>query len=251
MTEAEWMNCKGPMLDFLLSRASHRKLRLFACACSRRVWNHLWSGGVGQQAITIAKRYADGIATIEELDSCRQAVHDELELYPDEPVYDSSYWACARDIQEVVEGSSGYAANLSTVMVDHNAEHFDARCEMRREEELAAQCSILLDLFGPLLFRPINLDRSWLTWNDGTVVTLAQAIYENRRFANIPILADALEEAGCTNIDILSHCRGPGPHVRSCWVVDLLLGRERSRDRKRMACYDDDGERMVGQHFSA
>ena len=58
------------------------------------------------------------------------------------------------------------------------------------------------------------------------MLNLAQAIYEERRFGDLPVLADALEEAGCTDADILSHCRGPGPHVRGCWVVDLLLGKQ-------------------------
>jgi hypothetical protein len=55
---------------------------------------------------------------------------------------------------------------------------------------------------------------------------LAQVIYDERRFADLPILADALEEAGCTNTDILDHCRLPGEHVRGCWVVDLILRKE-------------------------
>jgi hypothetical protein len=63
-------------------------------------------------------------------------------------------------------------------------------------------------------------------WNESTVTELAQAIYTDRAFDRLPILADALEEAGCTDAAILEHCRGPGPHVRGCWVVDLLLGKE-------------------------
>jgi hypothetical protein len=58
------------------------------------------------------------------------------------------------------------------------------------------------------------------------VTALAQSIYDQRRFADMPILADALAEAGCTNADVLNHCRQPGEHVRGCWVVDLLLGKE-------------------------
>lgn len=58
------------------------------------------------------------------------------------------------------------------------------------------------------------------------VKTLAQAIYDDRTFDRMPELADALAEAGCTNQDLLRHCRGPGPHVRGCWVVDLVLGKE-------------------------
>ena len=76
-----------------------------------------------------------------------------------------------------------------------------------------------------MFFREITLCAKWLRWNDGTLVRIAQAIYDNRAFDRLPILADALEDAGCDNADILAHCRGPGPHVRGCWVVDLLLGK--------------------------
>ena len=75
-------------------------------------------------------------------------------------------------------------------------------------------------------FRPVALDPSWLAWNDGVVRKMAQVIYDERRFSELPLLADALEDAGCTNLDILSHCRGSGPHVRGCWVVDLLLNKQ-------------------------
>ena len=77
------------------------------------------------------------------------------------------------------------------------------------------------DIFGNP-FRPAALDPSWLT---STVVTLARGIYEERAFDRMPILADALQDAGCDNEDVLNHCRGPGPHVRGCWVVDLVLGK--------------------------
>ncbi len=72
-------------------------------------------------------------------------------------------------------------------------------------------------------FHPITLDPAWLT---PKVVHLAQQIYDNRAFVRLPALADALEEAGCDNPEILNHCRGPGPHVRGCWVVDAVLGKE-------------------------
>jgi hypothetical protein len=72
----------------------------------------------------------------------------------------------------------------------------------------------------------VTVDPSRLTWNSSTVVSLAQSIYTDRTFDRLPILADALEDAGCTNQDILNHCRQPGEHVRGCWVVDLLTGRK-------------------------
>ncbi|WP_239465862.1 hypothetical protein [Gemmata sp. SH-PL17] len=63
-------------------------------------------------------------------------------------------------------------------------------------------------------------------WHTDTAVTLASQMYESRDFSAMPILADALQDAGCNDDRILDHCRGPGPHVRGCWVVDLLLGKE-------------------------
>jgi hypothetical protein len=71
-------------------------------------------------------------------------------------------------------------------------------------------------------FRPVALDPSWRT---STAVALARQMYESRDFGAMPILADALEEAGCYSPDVLAHCRGDGPHVRGCWMVDLILGK--------------------------
>jgi hypothetical protein len=84
-----------------------------------------------------------------------------------------------------------------------------------------AQAALLRDIFGNP-FRPAALDPAWRT---GTVLALARGIYEDRAFDRMPILADALQDAGCTDEDVLGHCRGPGPHVRGCWVVDLVLGK--------------------------
>jgi hypothetical protein len=82
-------------------------------------------------------------------------------------------------------------------------------------------CDILRDIFGNP-FRPVTVNSAWLT---ATVVSLAQAIYDERAYDRLPILADALEDAGCDNAEILNHCRQPGEHVRGCFVVDLLLGK--------------------------
>jgi hypothetical protein len=84
-------------------------------------------------------------------------------------------------------------------------------------------CSILLDIFGNP-FRPVAVEPHWLTWNNATVPAIARHVYDDRAFHDLPLLADAVEDAGCANADLLEHCRGPGPHVRGCWAVDLLLG---------------------------
>ena len=81
------------------------------------------------------------------------------------------------------------------------------------------------DIFGNP-FRSASVNPLWLTWNDGTIPNLARALYDDRAFDRLPILGDALEDAGCVNADILAHCRSGGEHVRGCWVVDLLLGKE-------------------------
>src|SRR5262249_20701254 len=83
------------------------------------------------------------------------------------------------------------------------------------------QLALLRDIFGNP-FRPVALDPAWLSWHGGLLVSMARRMYDSRDFADLPVLADALEEAGCDNADILAHCRGPGPHVRGCWVVDLI-----------------------------
>jgi hypothetical protein len=94
-----------------------------------------------------------------------------------------------------------------------------------QERERMAQVSCIRDIFGnPFRPRP-SVDGSRLCWNDGTIPKLAQTIYEERAFDRLPILADALEEAGCTEAAILNHCRQPGMHVKGCWVVDMLLGK--------------------------
>ncbi|MBL8795551.1 MAG: hypothetical protein JNM56_16720 [Planctomycetia bacterium] len=80
---------------------------------------------------------------------------------------------------------------------------------------------MLKDIFGNP-FRPVAFNSAWRT---ATVVSFAQGIYAERAFDRLPILADALEDAGCDNADILKHCREPGEHVRGCWCVDLLLGK--------------------------
>jgi hypothetical protein len=91
--------------------------------------------------------------------------------------------------------------------------------------ELDAQTALLCDLFGNL-FRPTAIDPTILRWNNGTIPKLAHAIYDERAFDRLPILGDALEEAGCTSEELLAHCRAGGGHVRGCWAVDLLLGKE-------------------------
>jgi hypothetical protein len=95
-------------------------------------------------------------------------------------------------------------------------------CTGSGKGEHTALANLLRDIFGPLPFRSVNIHASCLT---PAVLAIAEAISNESSFHRLPVLADALEQGGCANPEILGHCRGPGPHVLGCWVVDLVLGK--------------------------
>jgi hypothetical protein len=204
MTEAEWLNCTDPqkMLELLHGRASERKLRLLAVAVYRNL-----SGNA--RVANTAERLADGTASARQL---REEVDEEL--------WHASTWYRHMGAEEV----ETVRALLRGIVAPRAAEAAELMVEAAGVDGAGASCGLLRDVFGNP-FRPATVDPSWLAWNDGTVIKMAQAIYDDRAFDRLPILADALEDAGCTNEDILTHCRQPGEHVRGCWVVDLLLGK--------------------------
>jgi hypothetical protein len=240
MTETEWLACTDPksMLVFLEEgRASERKLRLFACACVRRIWGQL-KDPRSQRAVEVAERYADSQCELEEMgEACESAwdvIHDleqtDGDDWPEQVEYaaadaaaqascigdaDCPYLCRAVDTTRSVTDLARYAMLAA-------GPDSDAPAAEKAEQRIHA--SLLHDIFNP--FRPVRLSRAWLAWEGGTAPKIAQGIYADHAYERLPILADALEEAGCTNTDILSHCRSAGPHVRGCWVIDLLLGKQ-------------------------
>ena len=239
MTEAEWLTCSHPklMLEFLERKASNRKLRLFVCACCRRIWQLL--PPELQAGVEVSERYADGQATAAERGAAfTRSEGVTLAIYsggrsPDALAYATNSAAeCAGEDSGTLPptlSAASTAANAAALAAaealaaemgdDHD---FDSTVDSVYGSEVAIQSSIVRDVFGNP-FRPVAIERSWLST---AVVSLAQIIYDERAFDNMPELADALEETGCTNSDILEHCRGSGPHVRGCWVIDLLLRKE-------------------------
>jgi hypothetical protein len=255
-----------PMRDGLRhsGMASERKLRLFSAACCRRIWP-LLTDERSRRAVELTERFADGQIGGEDLRQARNEAYrawEDASSFPDDPgeppdkvLYGSSRpWRrrpyeddpVARRYLSPQRGSAlfhaAYAAYLLAVSAVERAlsdiqeavwfgTSQGQRSAVATEEQ--GQSNLLRDIFGPLPFRQARIDSCWLAWNDGTVKKQAQAIYEGRALSGgtldssrLAVLADALEDAGCDNEEILLHCRQQGKaHVRGCWVLDLILGK--------------------------
>lgn len=285
MTEQEWLSSEDPaaMLRCLLDRVytreeyeqrqlvkvprpSDRKLRLFACACVRRVW-HLLTHRDSQNAVEVAERFADGQVTAAEMEAALRGAYYLTQGTPgDSPQRYAEYLA------------SNVALPDAAQFFRSNYAQWPERAGVPR----ATQAALLRDIVGNP-FRPVTLSPAWLT---PQVLTLARAAYEGRAGFSIcsahqtrepgcprcavtlrpddgtldPLallaLADALEEAGCPQVlpcrfckgervvvageyrtmkcpcaeieanPLLAHLRSPGPHVRGCFALDLILGKE-------------------------
>jgi hypothetical protein len=209
MTEQEWLASSDPrpMLDFLQGRPSDRKLRLFAVACCQRVEPFL--GSKSRQLVQLAEEFADGLVSEAEL---RSVNHNY----------------CADEDPALAAGAdpdsipAAHAAYCSSIIAGHRGmNERDAAFNERMSSEQEVQCHLLQCIVGNP-FNPVTVNPAWRTSN---VIALAQSIYDERAFDRMAILADALEDAGCDNQEILNHCRQPGEHVRGCWVVDVVLGK--------------------------
>ena len=209
MTEVEWRNTKS-IFDMLLpfpAKWDQRKLWLFGCACLRRHWL-LLADERTRRCVEAAERFVDDAATGEELNSAWDAFDEASQNGNLERFFDS---------HEVIRNLIGFVDPAASVEVAWRiAEAAEARdpttgCELT---------DLLRDIFGNP-FRPATFSPEWRT---DTAVALARQMYESREFGMMPILADALQDAGCDDLDILDHCRGESVHVGGCWVVDLVLG---------------------------
>jgi hypothetical protein len=241
MTEADWNSCTDPqaMLEWLRHQRqeSDRKLRLFAVACCRRIW-HLLTDPRSRRAVEVTERYADGEANEDDL---------HLAVSGAENVAGAAATSSAT-VEQEAEASAAFAALNATVAAEKAAAYSSANaCSAvyhaataaqdpspanARNTERGGQSRLLRDLFAnPFRSRP-RLYPSVLAWNDNLVVRMANAVYKERQLpagtldpARLAILADALEDAGCEDAELLGHLRSEGPHCRGCWPVDLLLGR--------------------------
>jgi hypothetical protein len=229
MTEAEWLEGARPgaMVSFLRQRkASARKLRPFGCACCRRVWG-LLPGEASRQAVEVAERFADGLARRKDLDAALRACAAGAAGAPHDPAAMVVEASLQKAAWVASYNARVRAARTGPIEVSQLTAHTAAV-----EEEGRAQGRLLHDAFGNP-FRPASIEPAWLAGGGGVIPRLAQAIYEERALPSglldvtrLCVLADALEEAGCGDAAILGHLRGAGPHVRGCWAVDLILGKQ-------------------------
>jgi hypothetical protein len=230
MTEATWQNdvFVASLLYCLRDRGikSDRKLRLFAVACCRRAWRHL-EDVRSRNAVEVGERYADGLASAEELgraDGEAMSALDEIctsKRYDIRDVLRKAPFSFPRGAPAAIRWACAAAWTAT-----EDAERAAWTAEgVANGKELAVGCNLLRCIFGNPFHQQRPVDPSILTWNNGTVVKLAQVIYDEHAFDRLPIFADALEETECDNADLLNHCRKPGEHARGCWVVDAILGK--------------------------
>jgi hypothetical protein len=242
MTEAQWLaytklSSLTQCLFRKFDKVSSRKLRLFGCACCRQIW-HLLNDRCSQDAVEVAELHADGRATRKELADKRVVAFAGAEVRTGDAGVTRLDLA-ARAAAQCTLAKASQAALHASLDAAKGAYYSSETARTQPNDwiwgidaEHGRQVPLFRDIFGNP-FRAPSLDPAWLTWKDGTISKLARALYDDRELPSgrldnqrLAILADALEDAGCTDPDILGHCRGPGSHVRGCWVVDLLLGNE-------------------------
>jgi hypothetical protein len=247
MTELEWLTCSepGPMIHFLRDRTamhhtrwqgwvpvrqwrtSKRKLRLFACACCRRVAERM-PDSAALAVVEVAEAHADdrcdfsaveqALALADRAEQARQRVRTGLAQGTEkEAAFQALRCLVNQDLESVITAVhfAFHAMRCSTILMT-----------ARGSFEGPAQASLLREIVGNP-FHPPRLDPAWLEWDGGIVQHIARGIQETGAFEDMPILADALADAGCRDEAILAHCRNDGSrHAPGCWVIDLLTGRE-------------------------
>lgn len=229
MTISDWLQfctTPGALLEWAGPHANQdRKLRLFSAACCRRV-QHLFDDQSiryldvsPHEILSVVEKHAEDQSSLGQLREERENVRRITREWS----FSGSHLINALDH---ITGSD--PGTLMTVPFDL-LYAFANRHHPGRPwpEERLAQGQLFLDVLGGTEWeRKVRLDESWLTSDGGRVEVMAQTIYDEQRFGDMPILGDALEEAGCQNVTLLEHCREHPLHVRGCWALDLLLGKE-------------------------
>jgi hypothetical protein len=259
LTEEQWLTAREPwvMLRHLQQHCTitrvpggRRRLRLFCCACCRQIW-HLFEDERCRHAVEVAERYATGEVRKRELHTAWEQCHrlyQQLTAKASRPRprlgEEGAEEEWARVLVQSLAGAAEWtvatsgalpAAQIVTVACQNasNAHHSVlSRTAWRDAPSLGpTQSDFLRDIFGNPFAPVVNINPEWLRWNHGTVERLARTLLAERAFDQMPVLGDALEEAGCDDPRVLDHCRQNAPHTLGCWLLELLLGKDKPDDR--------------------
>ena len=239
MTRKQWLKRHDPVAMYQFAQLSPRKDRLFLVGCCQRI-RHLLTDPETLRAVEAAQQFAD-----DKLDEATLAIAhaevvrlltaiDRAQRYPRAPSRSDGtrMWAAGAalaaaelptTVDELTESSSFTDAAKAASYDTQEAPDQPSVGRWEREKHERRQQAALLRCIAGNPFRPAAFNPAWRT---SDVMLLAQGIYDDRAFDRMPILADALQDAGCDNDDILAHSRDANtPHARGCWVVDLVLGK--------------------------
>jgi hypothetical protein len=224
MTEVDWLDGDDPrpMLErlrcdrsFCRSPAGRRQLRRFACLCCRRIWGMI-PDGPSRAAVEVAERFAAGRASRAELEAPYTIDHRGGAA-----VSWAAFAARCTTLPDALRAAEVVLATIPTLLRARLKDHGVEEVERRVADEKAYQCALLRELIGSP-FRPVRIEASWRRWNDGCVPRLARLIRDEGRLDELPVLADALEDAGCDDPILLGHCRSACGHLPGCWALDAL-----------------------------
>jgi hypothetical protein len=225
MTEEEWLSGDFEAFELWLLTGheevpvSDRKLRLWAAGCCRLCWG-LLKDKRSRAAVEAAEQYADGLLGAADLAAVSRGASEAGETL-------SNFDRAVKPLRHAALAADAVAAPHLGPVIGAPRRAVLALGVAGPTPKAGAQQAVLAllrDVLGNP-FRRVKIKSPWLKWNSGTVPSIAQGIYQERAFERLPVLADALEDAGCADTALLGHLRGPGPHVRGCWALDLLLGR--------------------------
>ena len=218
MTETEWKNSNdpAPMLKFLRGKASDRKLRLFSAACFRRLVP-LLPDLRQQQVIETLEQLAEGTVTLAESEGL---IREVRRLIPPDDRHPSSWFRGEPSADHLhYIGLMLFREFRSKSIAAHAVEAAKGLADW--SAELQEQVQLMKCIVGDP-FHTKSIDPRWLT---SATLSSAQTIYEERVFDRLPDLANIMEDAGCDDVEILTHCRAQEPHAKGCWVIDLTLGK--------------------------
>jgi hypothetical protein len=236
MTETDWLTCSDPirMLEFVREAATARQLRLFQVACCRRIWQFVTDPD-SRALVELIERAADSPLDMEAVralpydaltDDCGGPGPAERHAYMVAghigycligPIHGSTF--PSDDWQNAVSAANGAATVVAEAQRLPDGDEFLPAYQAHMAGEHAAQCDLLRDIIR----HPNTQAEADALWRTADVVGLADAIYTDHVWDRLPILVDALMEAGCADSSVVTHCREGGPHVRGCWVLSLIL----------------------------